>query len=224
MVSGPQADRREGERPVSWLEESARLRQHIVNIFGHRRRIEEYRPSMLEVPPAMIDVRTAWQGLERVIPDIIKRFNVGSSCCIEFGVEYGYSTVVFSNYFEQVVGVDTFEGDVHTTDHGDHYERTSSSLEQFRNISLHKADYKDWIRQDQRHYDLAHVDIVHTYEDTYRCGLWAATHSRVTLFHDTDSFVDVRNAVIDIARDTGKRLYNYPRFHGLGVMVPHDAI
>jgi hypothetical protein len=63
------------------------------------------------------------------------------------------------------------------------------------------------------------VDIVHTYEHTYRCGLWSAQHSKCTLFHDTESFFDVKMAVVDIARATGKRFYNFRQCYGLGIVV-----
>jgi hypothetical protein len=139
--------------------------------------------------------------------------------CLEFGVEFGYSTVAFSNYFKKVIGIDIFLGDIHTVHKGDHYEQTKASLSAFNNIELIKADYKDWIKTDTEVYDLIHIDIVHTYEDTYQCGLWSAQHSTCTLFHDTESFPEVKRAVSDIAKITGKKFYNYPKYYGLGIIV-----
>lgn len=63
------------------------------------------------------------------------------------------------------------------------------------------------------------VDIVHTYIDTFACGLWSANHSRCTIFHDTESFPAVMRAVKDISRETGKKLYNFRESHGLGIIV-----
>jgi hypothetical protein len=162
---------------------------------------------------------SAWRGLELVIPDILSRFGVATGSCIEFGVEFGYSTVAFSNYFDKVVGIDLFVGDVNTVHHGDHFRETQARLSAFPNIELHKTSYQDWIASDDSYYDLAHVDIVHTYRDTFQCGLWAAQHSTCTLFHDTESFIDVRNAVIDVARSAGKEVFNYPHHYGLGIVV-----
>lgn len=167
----------------------------------------------------MISVDTAWQGLELIIEDILERFDIKRNRCIEFGVEFGYSSVVFSNYFKEVVGVDTFEGDEHTLHKGDHFEQTKQRLSEFPNIELHKSDYRDWIKKDNSMYDFSHVDIVHNYDETYECGLWAVKHSSCTVFHDTESFPAVRKAVIDLAKASGKRVFNYPKSFGLGIIV-----
>lgn len=177
-----------------------------------------YTPASMSQPTNTLDIVSAWRGLEGIIEDIMKRFDLSPDRCIEFGVEFGYSSVVFSNYFKEVIGVDTFEGDIHTEHKGNHYERTKASLAQYNNIKLVQSTYQEWIKQDDSQYDLAHVDIVHTYEHTYNCGLWAAQHSKCTIFHDTDSFIEVRKAVIDIAKATGKKVYNYPHHNGLGII------
>lgn len=181
--------------------------------------IQTYRPKKFTKPEKMIPVVTAWAGLEEIIEDILDQHAIGRDRCIEFGVEFGYSSVVFSNYFKEVVGVDIFIGDEHTDFQGDHYEETKNRLAAFENISLHKFDYKDWIKKDTSQYDFSHVDIVHNYAETYECGLWAAQHSTCTVFHDTESFPEVRRAVIDIAKATGKEVYNYPHCNGLGIIV-----
>lgn len=180
--------------------------------------IPTYTPLKKTEPENTIEIVSAWKGLELIIEDIIERFQLGTEKCIEFGVEFGYSSVVFSNYFEEVTGIDTFEGDIHTDHKGNHYESTKDSLSGFENIKLIKSAYQDWIKTDDQFYNLAHVDIIHTYEHTYNCGLWAAQHSQCAIFHDTESFIDVRKAVIDIAKVTGKKLYNYPHHNGLGII------
>jgi Methyltransferase domain len=181
--------------------------------------IPEYLPLKKTQLKRSLDVTSAWKGIELIIPDIIEHFNLPSESCLEFGVEFGFSTVAFSNYFNQVKGVDIFAGDIHTDHKGDHFELTKRALEPYRNIQLIKADYRDWIKQDQAQYDLIHVDIVHTYRDTYDCGFWSAQHSKCTIFHDTESFIHVRRAVVAIARATGKNVYNYPHCNGLGIIV-----
>ena len=122
--------------------------------------------------------------------------------CLEFGVEFGYSTVALSAHFDHVIGVDVFTGDIHTLHKGDHFSETSERLAPFDNIELARSDYRHWIEDDESMYDLIHIDIVHTYEDTYRCGLWAAEHPPCVLFHDTESFPAVRAAVIDLVAET----------------------
>lgn len=195
----------------------------IKNIFRKNKFVKDevqvYKPSKKVKPPHLIKVTTAWVGLEQIIEDILNRFDIGRDNCIEFGVEFGYSSVVFSNYFKQVTGVDTFEGDVHTINKLEHFEDTAQRLSPYPNIKLIKSDYKDWIANDKSLYNFAHVDIVHNYAETFECGLWAAQHSQCAIFHDTESFPEVRRAVKDIAKATGKQIYNYPYHHGLGIIV-----
>lgn len=181
--------------------------------------ITEYKPNQFSKPKKIIPVVTAWAGLEEIIEDILDNFEIGRERCIEFGVEFGYSSVVFSNFFKNVTGIDIFVGDVHTDFKDDHYEETKQKLSSFENIKLVKSDYKDWIKEDTTQYDFSHVDIVHNYKETYDCGLWAAQHSKCTIFHDTESFPEVRRAVIDIAKSVGKKVYNYPHCNGLGIIV-----
>ena len=185
--------------------------------------VHEYLPKSEIKPERCIEVDSAWKGIESILFDLIHRFNIPCNSCLEFGVEFGYSTVALSNYFSKVIGIDLFTGDANTIYHGDHFESTKSSLEKFSNIELIKDDYKNWIENDSEFYDLIHVDIVHTYEDTYACGLWSAQHSKCTIFHDTESFPEVRRAVEDIAKETGKLFFNYPKCNGLGILVQAEA-
>ena len=161
---------------------------------------------------------SAWKGLESIIGDVIKRSGINATSCLEFGVEYGYSTAVFANYFDKVTGVDLFTGDIHAGYKGNIFDAAADNLKDFKNITLIKNDYKDFIKDHHLSYDLIHVDIIHTYEATYECGFWAAEHSGCTLFHDTESFSSVKKAVRDIAKKSGKRFYNYPYYNGLGIL------
>ena len=178
-----------------------------------------YKPFSKKSPEKMINIVSAWKGLELIIEDIIIQFNLKRNSCIEFGVEFGFSAVVFSNYFDKVTGVDTFEGDEHTKNKNEHFGDTKARLSVYENIKLFKSDYQTWIPTDNNYYDFAHVDIVHNYKETYECGLWAAQHSDCVVFHDTESFPEVRRAVIDIAKATGYKMYNYPYHFGLGILV-----
>ncbi|MFK7750241.1 MAG: class I SAM-dependent methyltransferase [Kordia sp.] len=196
------------------------LRSKLKKYRLHKRLpIETYEPIKKTKPEKIKEMVTAWAGLELIIEDILERFDIGRDSCIEFGVEFGYSSVVFSNYFKEVKGVDIFIGDEHTDHKGDHYEKTKASLAAYKNIELIKSDYRDWIKKDDKKYNFSHVDIVHNYKETFECGLWAAQHSECTIFHDTESFPEVRRAVIDIAKAAGKNVYNYPHCNGLGIVV-----
>jgi len=182
-------------------------------------RIEEYKPVRLSTPARMLEADSAWKGLELIIEDILDRYHIGRSRCIEFGVEFGYSAVVFSNFFSEVTGVDTFVGDDHTLHKSDHYAATRERLARYPNIRLVRADYRDFIRNEHGRFDFAHVDIVHNFRETYECGLWAASHADAVIFHDTESFPGVRRAVVKIAKKTGGMLFNYPYHSGLGIII-----
>jgi hypothetical protein len=164
----------------------------------------------------MIDVSTAWYGCESVLEDIIERFQIPPILAIEFGVFNGYSTAAIANYFEQVFGVDTFIGDAMSGSCS--FPETASNLKDFPNVELFEQDFQSFIRDNAIQSDLIHVDIFHTFDDTYACGKWAAEHSDVVLFHDTISYPEVYRAVAQIAHDTGMIFYNWEEGYGLGIL------
>jgi hypothetical protein len=178
-----------------------------------------YVPQHRKLPPRVLSVPTAWKGIESVLGDLIQRFGIGTERCLEFGVEHGYSTAALSCFFDTVIGVDTFLGDKHTRDTTDHFAATSERLSCFDNIRLVRSDYRDWTAHDDRSYDLIHIDIIHTYIDTFTCGLWSTQHAPCVLFHDTESFPAVKRAVLDISRKTGKQFYNFVESNGLGILI-----
>jgi hypothetical protein len=171
------------------------------------------------MPERVLQVESAWKGIESILSDIVHRFNLGTERCLEFGVEYGYSTAALSSIFDSVTGVDTFAGDKHTVSKQDIYADTLKRLSVFGNIKLVRSDYRDWIANDDTVYNLIHVDIVHTYADTFACGLWSAKHAQCAIFHDTMSFPAAKQAIVDISRQTGKRFYNFEESNGLGILV-----
>ena len=181
--------------------------------------IVKYVPTHRTPPAHGVNIISAWKGIENILADMIERFDLPRERCLEFGVEYGFSTVALSSFFKEVTGVDTFTGDEHTLSQVDIYEETINRLSPYKNIRLIRSDYRDYIAQDSTMYDLIHVDIVHTYADTFACGLWSAHHSKCVIFHDTQSFAAVKVAVRDIARITGKTFYNFEESNGLGILV-----
>jgi hypothetical protein len=183
------------------------------------RRMRLYEPASYERPANVLSRYSAWRGHEYIIADILRRFEVRTDRCLEFGVEFGFSATVFANYFDKVIGIDTFIGDPQAGRYEDHYESTAASLAAYPQIQLIRSDYRDWIRTDDARYDLIHVDIIHTFAATYECGLWSAQHSDCTLFHDTESYPAVKRAVSAIAKATKKEFYNFPLYHGLGIVV-----
>jgi hypothetical protein len=186
----------------------------------------DYTPRKRENPPGLLP-QTAWGNIPTILQDVIDRFSIPRGTALEFGVEYGYSTSALAHYFRHVTGVDTFTGDTHSGIKRDHYAVTKSLLRRHPNVELVQADYRDFISGHGLRHDLIHVDIVHTYEDTYRCGRWALDHARVVIFHDTESFGDVKRACTDLAREFGLAFYNYRESHGLGIIaktLPLDSV
>ena len=181
--------------------------------------IYPYLPATRPVPSRTLDASSSWKGLENILGDIITHFDLPTHRCLEFGVEYGFSTVALSSYFDSVTGVDTFQGDRHTNNIKDIYTETVKNLAPYPNIQVVRSDYQTFTKGNDQQYDMIHVDIIHTFADTYACGLWSAQHSRCTIFHDTESFPQVKQAVLEIARTTGKKFYNFTEFYGLGIIV-----
>lgn len=191
----------------------------LHNLISPEVPILAYLPEQRQMPPRVLPVTTAWKGIESILGDLLQRFNVMRGRCLEFGVEFGYSTAALSCFFDRVTGVDLFVGDRHTVNRRNIFSETSERLSSFGNIRLVRSDYRDWIARDENSYDLIHVDIVHTYKDTFTCGLWSVRHAPCVLFHDTMSFPAVRRAVSAIARATGRRFYNFEESNGLGILV-----
>src|SRR5579872_2376540 len=114
--------------------------------------IVPYVPHRRETPARVLAPATAWKGIGSILGDIIQRFSLPTRNCLEFGVEYGYSTVALSAFFDSVTGVDTFCGDIHTENKSDIFAQTSQRLSCFDNIRLIRSDYRDWIVNDHSFY------------------------------------------------------------------------
>ena len=155
-----------------------------------------YEPLIIENPKTA-NVISAWGNIPTILKDIINRFNINPKVALEFGVEYGYSTSALANYFEKVIGVDTFIGDRHSGEKINHLKKTLNNLKEWNNIELIQSDFESFIEDNGNIYDLIHVDIIHDYEPTYRCGEWAINHSKVTIFHDTESFPEIKKVCFD---------------------------
>jgi predicted O-methyltransferase YrrM len=169
--------------------------------------------------PRILQMSSAWGDIPSIIFDIIDRFGIKTKKALEFGVEYGYSTTALSNYFDEVTGVDIFTGDIHAGITEDHYESTKSNLSSWSNIELIKSDYRDFIKENNERYDLIHIDIIHTYAETFECGEWSVQHSDVVIFHDTESFPDVKRVCEDLSEKYNLDFYNYTSSFGLGILV-----
>jgi len=167
------------------------------------------------------DVISAWVGLERIMEPMIRDFNINPNKALEFGVEWGYSTSVFSGCFKEVIGIDTFTGDIHSGVKENHFEHTKECLRDFSNITLIKSDWESWSKTiaDEERFDFVHIDIIHDYKNTFSAGDWALKHSDFVVFHDVVSFEEVNVAVKDLARKYNMHYYYYPLYNGLGIIT-----
>jgi hypothetical protein len=169
--------------------------------------------------PKLANVGSAWGNIPSILKDIIDRFNLNQNSALEFGVEYGYSTSALANYFTNVIGVDTFEGDPHSGFKQNHLDITAGNLTDFNNIKLVKSDYKDYIKDNNNMYDMIHIDIIHNYDETFECGEWAINHSKCVIFHDTLSFSSIMKVCLDLSSKYNLEFHNYEESHGLGILI-----
>ena len=180
----------------------------------------EYSPQILD-SPTVIGVVSAWGNIPTILKDIITRFNIKTDIALEFGVEEGYSTTALAYYFKKVIGVDTFRNDCwdNSLERASQYLRVVELLRDFTNIVLVESRFEDYIKTDNTRYDLIHIDIIHDYRSTFECGEWAVQHSDCVIFHDTESFVAVKQAVTSLSEKYNFEFYNYPYDNGLGILV-----
>lgn len=179
-----------------------------------------YQPTKVSVPSRILPLAaSAWIGIEDYLEDILEHFHVARGTALEFGVEHGYSTVALSNFFKTVIGVDHFFGDSCTGQHDSWYSEVRRDLRRYPNIRLVNNSWQSFTELTRPQYDLIHIDIEHTYEQTYNCGLWSLTHSPVVLFHDTIAWPEVMTACRDLADKTSSSFYNWDYRAGLGIMV-----
>jgi hypothetical protein len=181
----------------------------------------DYIPVIREDPKALNCC--IWGDIPTILKDIIVCFDLKTDSALEFGVHWGGSISAISNYFKSVIGVDNFELDGNLEDAVCEKKRTDC-LKQltrvgFLNIELIRSDYRDFIKEETRRFDLIHIDMYHEYPETYECGIWAIGHSDCVIFHDTLSYPGTMQACEEIARENGLNFYNYNEGYGLGIII-----
>lgn len=181
-------------------------------------------------------VPTSWQGIERVLPDVIERFQVDTQCAVEFGVWHTYSTAALANNFDRVYGVEPFVGDrLAGTETVPMIETSRRTLLPWGGkVTLIESGYREFLGQEvpvpKPVVGLVHIDVVHSFEMTLDCGY--LTHKvlnpKVIAFHDTRSpsgdgtvFEPVTAAVKRLAQLTGRTFWECTGVnpHGLGILV-----
>ena len=167
-----------------------------------------------------LEVSSAWKGLENYLPSIIQELNVSTNKALEFGVDHGYSAHIFSQIFDEVVGVDSFIGDEHIIhEQGEPFYNTVKTRFDNTNVKIVRSSFEEFIETNDEQYDLIHIDIVHLYDPTFRCAKWSLQHSRVVLLHDTVSFPEINRVCQDLSNSLDNvNYYNIPTHFGLGIL------
>jgi hypothetical protein len=165
---------------------------------------------------------SSWAGIESILADLLGKFSVCRGWALEFGCEFGYSAIALSNFFEHVMTVDLF-GQL-AYDGRPMRVVARENLKPYDNINLLEESSHEFIASVSGFpmmapWDLIHIDANHTYEDVMREGKWAIDHAPVVIFHDTESFECVKQAVWDLAEQNNKQFHNFTECHGLGILV-----
>lgn len=182
----------------------------------------DFIPQKLHNPKLVSEEASAWGGIPEILKDIIDRFRVEQRIALEFGVQFGYSTSALANYFEQVIAVDTFLGDINSgIKEQSYFDFTKENLKEYKNIKLLQMDFREFIKQNlnDKQYDLIHIDIIHDYANTFECGEWAVNHSNCVIFHDTESFKEVKDACQDLVTKYNLQFHNFKPSNGLGILI-----
>lgn len=182
-----------------------------------------YVPKVRVMPGRILDVGSAWRGIESILFSLIKEFGVGTGLAVEFGVESGYSAAALANYFGVVIAVDHFSGLGHDAE--SFYPAVKKQLSVYPNIAPCPQSWEDFSHHyddnviDFNPIDLIHIDMDHNYQQTFEAGDWAVQHAPVVIFHDTLSWPDdVGRACEDLADKHSLHYHNYEDSHGLGIL------
>ena len=96
-----------------------------------------------------LDVSSPWKGLENYLPSIIRELNIKPNKALEFGVDHGYSTHIFSQLFGEVTGVDSFVGDDHIIhEQGEDFLNAVKSRFHGTNVNSVKSPLEDFTQSD----------------------------------------------------------------------------
>ena len=185
----------------------------------------DYQPlfrTAIVVPESIAEKERAWGDIPDILGSMLREFKVVPMKALDMGVLFGYSTYALAMYFDEVVGIDTFGNNRYNyMDTGeDHYEEVKELLKVRDNVSLIKTTWQDYAEANKdAKYDLIHLDMIHTYRETFKAGDWALQHTNFAIFHDTVSNPTVMNACGDLADKYNCDFYNYEPSHGLGILI-----
>lgn len=184
-----------------------------------------YTPKIIEHPdidPVIQNKEDVWRANCDIIKDIISRFKIDPKLALDMGVLFGLSTSALSFYFEKVIGVDTFRDDRYdnSPDRDSNLDYVKGLLGKYPNIQLIESMWQHFAALHlYRTYDLIHLDMIHTYDETIKAGEWALQYSDVVLFHDAKAIPAVNKACEDLSDKFHFQYWRYNKHFGLGILV-----
>jgi len=183
--------------------------------------ILNYMPSDFDYTIEPLPVPSAWVGLEKIIRPMLADFDIKPNKAIEFGVDWGYSMSALAQVFQEVIGVDHFQGD-DSTGHVPDHAKVTRWMSQWPNAKIIVEPFEQFFANSSNigeKWDFCHIDLSNSYEEVFACGNEAIKRCDCVIFHDTEAFADVKRACLDLADQADMNLYNYPHNYGLGILV-----
>lgn len=186
--------------------------------------MKEYLPITKHNPKVLLKGVGVWTGNAEIIKDIIDRLKLKNNLALDLGVFLGFSSSVLSNYFEIVIGVDVFErhgqaNDETFCENQMSYVQYMLKGDGFKNVQLVRSRAEDYIKTTNKYFDLIHIDLSHSYEETMTVGSWSIEHSDCVLFHDTIAIEPVMRACLKLEEKYKIHFYNFNYLAGLGIMT-----
>jgi predicted O-methyltransferase YrrM len=179
----------------------------------------------------LTNMPSAWKGHRNFAEWLVGQMKPQQ--IVDLGVDYGFSTFVFTNAAEKigtgmVTGIDSFEGEG-MTGLRNTYEYVLEIVRAlaFQNVEIIRGDFNSVSANWQRTIDILHIDGYHSYEavsnDFHTWSPFVADDG-VVLFHD----INVPNPAFGVIRffrelTEGYRLY-FLHSYGLGIYTKNQAL
>ena len=169
-------------------------------------------------------IPSAWKGHKPFANWLIDHFQ--PKVTVDLGVDYGYSSFVFSQNNSGIVfGIDLFKGDEHTG-FRDSLDFVKKKIKEYNitNLQLIKGDFKEVSEFWTLPIDILHIDGLHTYEavsSDYHSWAEFVQPNGIILFHDTQAFPDtVGKFFLELPFEK----INFEHSAGLGIVSQNSNI
>lgn len=172
---------------------------------------------------------TAWGG-HRIFAEWLV-LHTNSKVVVDLGVDYGFSTFVFSNSLIKtngtVYGIDLFEGEGGGYSNAAVYENLMNNIKNnnLENVEIIVGDFTEISKTWNKKIDILHIDGFHSYEAVKNDFInWSkfVNEEGIVLFHDTDvQGFGVKDFFKEL--DGGYKLY-FKHSYGLGIFTKNKHL